>query len=140
MVWCTNTGLSGWGIAFYIDGILAPVLRLRRNVTYTFIVEAGNNATDPPNYHPFYITNSQDGGILLNQRMVGSHHSLCRCNNAHTLDLCYYSNQDFVSSNLNVIVINIILFVTQNNNEVVYAGFNVTTNTATAGKQLASWL
>ena len=76
---CTNTGLSGWGIAFHIDDILAPVLRLSRNVMYTFIVEAGNNATDSPNYHPFYITNSQDGGILLNQRMVGSHYNLCSC-------------------------------------------------------------
>jgi len=34
-------------------------------VTYTFIVEAGNDVTDGPNYHPFYITNSIDGGILL---------------------------------------------------------------------------
>ena len=34
-------------------------------MTYTFIVEAGNNRTDGPNYHPFYITDSKDGGILL---------------------------------------------------------------------------
>ncbi|XP_065916178.1 protein Skeletor, isoforms B/C-like [Dysidea avara] len=60
------TGLSGWGIALYIDNKLAPVLRLARNVTYTFIVEAGNNANEPPNYHPFYITNSLDGGIMTN--------------------------------------------------------------------------
>ena len=70
---CTTLGLSGWGIAFYIDGMLAPVLRLSRNVEYTFIVEAGNDPNDAPNYHPFYITSSQDGGILLNQGMqVGS--------------------------------------------------------------------
>ena len=62
-------GLSGWGIAFYIDGKLAPLLRLKRGVTYTFIVEAGDDPNDAPNYHPFYITNSQDGGILLNQGM-----------------------------------------------------------------------
>ncbi|XP_065916181.1 protein Skeletor, isoforms B/C-like [Dysidea avara] len=61
------TGLSGWGIALYIDNKLAPVLRLRRNVTYTFIVEAGNNETDLPNYHPFYITNSVNGGIMNTQ-------------------------------------------------------------------------
>ena len=60
-------GLSGWGIAFYIDDKLAPVLKLSRNVEYTFIVEAGNDPNDPPNYHPFYITNSQKGGILLNK-------------------------------------------------------------------------
>ena len=68
-------GLSGWGIAYYINDTLIPVLRLRRNVTYTFIVEAGNNVTDGPNYHPFYITDSKDGGILLDtpeDRMVSS--------------------------------------------------------------------
>ena len=58
-------GQSGWGIALFIDGMLAPVLRVRRNVTYTFIVEAGDDVNDGPNYHPFYITNSIDGGILL---------------------------------------------------------------------------
>ncbi|XP_065916176.1 protein Skeletor, isoforms B/C-like [Dysidea avara] len=59
------TGLSGWGIAYYIDNTLIPVLRVRRGVTYTFIVEAGDDVNDGPNYHPFYITNSIDGGILL---------------------------------------------------------------------------
>jgi len=59
------SGLSGWGIAYYINDILIPVLRLRRNVTYTFIVEAGNDPNDRTNYHPFYITDSKDGGILL---------------------------------------------------------------------------
>ena len=52
---------------------MIPVLRLRRNVTYTFIVEAGNDPNDGPNYHPFYITDSEDGGILLDSpedRMV----------------------------------------------------------------------
>ena len=62
-------------MALYIDNKLAPTLRLRRNMTYTFIVEAGNNATDPPNYHPFYITSSVDGGVMMNsasQRAVSS--------------------------------------------------------------------
>ena len=62
---CYSSGLSGWGIAYHIDNTLIPVLRVRRNVTYTFIVEAGNDVTDGPNFHPFYITNSIDGGILL---------------------------------------------------------------------------
>ena len=42
-------------------------------MTYTFIVEAGNDPADGPRFHPFYITNSIDGGILLDtpeQRMV----------------------------------------------------------------------
>ena len=59
------SGLSGWGIAYYINDTLVPVLKLRRNVTYIFIVEAGNDPNDGPNYHPFYITDSEDGGILL---------------------------------------------------------------------------
>ena len=52
---------------------MIPVLKLRRNMTYTFIVEAGNDPNDGPNYHPFYITDSIDGGILLDSpedRMV----------------------------------------------------------------------
>lgn len=72
----SHTGLSGWGIAYYIDNTLIPVLKLRRNVQYTFIVEAGNDPNDGPRYHPFYITNSIDGGILLDtpeQRMVNSY-------------------------------------------------------------------
>ena len=70
---CFHTGLSGWGIAYYIDDTLIPVLKLKRNVTYIFIVEAGNDPNDGPRFHPFYITNSEDGGILLDteeQRMV----------------------------------------------------------------------
>ena len=42
-------------------------------MTYTFIVEAGNDPNDGPRFHPFYITNSIDGGILLDtteQRLV----------------------------------------------------------------------
>ena len=42
-------------------------------MTYTFIIEAGDNPEDEPNYHPFYITDSEDGGILLDSpedRMV----------------------------------------------------------------------
>ena len=72
----THTGLSGWGIAYYINDTLIPVLRLRRNVTYTFIVEAGNDPNDGPRFHPFYITDSIDGGILLDtpeQRMVSNY-------------------------------------------------------------------
>ena len=60
-----SAGQSGWGIALFVDAMLAPVLRVRRGVMYTFIVEAGNNITDGANYHPVYITNSIDGGIML---------------------------------------------------------------------------
>ena len=62
---CCVSGLSGWGIAYYINDTMIPVLRLRRNLTYTFIVEAGNDPNYGLNNHPFYITESKDGGILL---------------------------------------------------------------------------
>ena len=92
----TAIELSGWGIAFYIDGKLAPLLKLRRNVTYTFIVEAGDDPNDAPNYHPFYITNSQDGGILLNQ---GMRVSKWLCN------LCSRNFFMIVTTHINVILI-----------------------------------
>ena len=58
-------GLSGWGIAYYVNDTLIPVLRVRRGVTYMFIVMAGNDVNDGPRYHSFYITDSIEGGILL---------------------------------------------------------------------------
>jgi len=79
---CYTVGLSGWGIAYYIDNTLIPVLRVRRNVTYTFIVEAGDDVNDGPNYHPFYITSSIDGGILLDtpeQRAVSIINIMYQC-------------------------------------------------------------
>ena len=42
-------------------------------MTYTFVVEAGNDPNDGPRFHPFYITDSDEGGILLDtpeDRMV----------------------------------------------------------------------
>ena len=60
------TGRAGWGIAWYLNGILIPELVVRRGNTYTFSVEGGNNPTNTGSYHPFYITNSRNGGRLLN--------------------------------------------------------------------------
>ena len=57
-------GRPGWGIAWYINGVLIPELVLQRGRTYTFIVEGGSDSTDPGNYHPFYITDSIEGGKL----------------------------------------------------------------------------
>jgi hypothetical protein len=33
-----------------------------RGKTYTFVIEGGNNKTNPANYHPFYITDDPIGG------------------------------------------------------------------------------
>ena len=68
------SGQPGWGIAWFINGLLVPELTLTRGENYTFRVFGGNNASIRASYHPFYITDSMSGGRLLNtaaQRMVG---------------------------------------------------------------------
>ena len=65
---CTySTGQAGWGIAWYINGTLVPELVVERGRTYTFLVHGGDNPDDDSNYHPFYITDSRNGGRLLNE-------------------------------------------------------------------------
>ena len=59
-------GQSGWGISWYVNGTLIPELVLTRGVTYTFIVEGGNDPSNLATYHPFYISNSINGGRLRN--------------------------------------------------------------------------
>ncbi|XP_072014296.1 uncharacterized protein [Amphiura filiformis] len=56
------TGIAGWGIAWYINDELIPILTLTRGVTYTFQVFGGNDRSFPASYHPFYITNDPVGG------------------------------------------------------------------------------
>ena len=62
----THIGRAGWGIAWFIDGTLIPELVVQRNETYTFVVYGGDDDSNPADYHPFYITDSQSGGRLLN--------------------------------------------------------------------------
>ena len=74
------TGQPGWGIAWYIDGLLVPQLTLTRGQNYTFRLFGGDddNIANRATYHPFYITDSKSGGRLLNspaQRMVHMHAS-----------------------------------------------------------------
>ncbi|XP_076750805.1 protein Skeletor, isoforms B/C isoform X2 [Xylocopa sonorina] len=57
------TGESAWGIAWYINSMLIPEITVERGKTYTFIVEGGNDKTNPARYHPFYITDSPEGGF-----------------------------------------------------------------------------
>lgn len=43
--------------------MLIPEIYVERGQTYTFIVEGGNDRTNPARYHPFYITDSSEGGF-----------------------------------------------------------------------------
>lgn len=56
------TGKVGWGIAWYINGLLIPELVVQRGKTYTFIVEGGNDPNHSSRRHPFYITDNAEGG------------------------------------------------------------------------------
>ncbi|XP_041477203.1 uncharacterized protein LOC121425249 [Lytechinus variegatus] len=56
------TGSVGWGIAWFINGLLIPELTLTRGKTYTFLVSGGDDPTLSANYHPFYITDDPSGG------------------------------------------------------------------------------
>ncbi|KAK2712009.1 hypothetical protein QYM36_010890 [Artemia franciscana] len=56
------TGHVGWGIAWYINGLLIPEITVVRGTTYTFVVEGGNNPDVAAKYHPFYITDDPEGG------------------------------------------------------------------------------
>lgn len=57
------TGIPSWGISWYLNDLLIPELYVERGETYTFIVEGGDNPSQRARYHPFYITNSEEGGI-----------------------------------------------------------------------------
>ena len=59
-------GQAGWGIAWYINNTIVPELVVERGRTYTFLVYGGAVPADSSNYHPFYITDSVNGGRLLN--------------------------------------------------------------------------
>lgn len=56
------TGQSGWGIAWWINEELIPVLHVERGTEYTFHVEGGTDPENSAHYHPFYITDSSKGG------------------------------------------------------------------------------
>lgn len=51
------------GLAWYINGYLAPDLFLRRGLTYSFKVRGGNNPHSPEYYHPLVITDEPHGGF-----------------------------------------------------------------------------
>ncbi|XP_076241241.1 DM13 and DOMON_DOH domain-containing protein skeletor isoform X1 [Calliopsis andreniformis] len=56
------TGHVGWGISWYINGLLIPEINVVRGKKYSFVVEGGENPDIPARYHPFYITDDPVGG------------------------------------------------------------------------------
>ena len=52
----------GWGIAWYINGLMIPEIHVVRGKTYTFVIEGGNDPDQTAAYHPFYITDDPEGG------------------------------------------------------------------------------
>ncbi|XP_070540793.1 protein Skeletor, isoforms B/C-like isoform X1 [Ptychodera flava] len=58
------TDQVSWGIAWYINGKLIPVLELLVGHNYTFIVEGGDDDSNTAQYHPFYITDDPIGGYI----------------------------------------------------------------------------
>ncbi|KAJ2941635.1 hypothetical protein O0L34_g14691 [Tuta absoluta] len=56
-------GHPSWGIAWYINDQLIPEIYVERGKTYTFFVEGGNDSTNPAKFHPFYISDSSEGGF-----------------------------------------------------------------------------
>ncbi|XP_041985351.1 protein Skeletor, isoforms B/C isoform X2 [Aricia agestis] len=56
------TGHVGWGISWYINGLLIPEIYVVRGRQYTFVAEGGSNPDVPAQYHPFYITDDPVGG------------------------------------------------------------------------------
>nr|XP_023024529.1 protein Skeletor, isoforms D/E-like [Leptinotarsa decemlineata] len=56
------TGHVGWGISWYINGLLIPEINVVRGKTYTFVVEGGLDPEVSAKYHPFYITDDPIGG------------------------------------------------------------------------------
>lgn len=56
------TGNVGWGISWFINGLLIPEVTLVRGETYTFVVEGGQDPDRPSRYHPFYLTDDPEGG------------------------------------------------------------------------------
>ncbi|XP_023290274.1 protein Skeletor, isoforms B/C [Orussus abietinus] len=58
------TGHVGWGISWYINGLLIPEIHVVRGRKYTFVVEGGQDSEIPARYHPFYVTDDPVGGFL----------------------------------------------------------------------------
>lgn len=58
------TGSASSGLVWYINGLMAPTLFVKRGRTYTFRIEGGNNPQNARYYHPLYITDDPLGGLI----------------------------------------------------------------------------
>ncbi|XP_067139649.1 protein Skeletor, isoforms B/C-like [Centruroides vittatus] len=56
------TGKPTPGVVWYVNGLLAPEIYVKRGKKYTFKVEGGNNPYNARYYHPLYITDDPHGG------------------------------------------------------------------------------
>lgn len=50
------------GLVWYINGLMSPILYVRRGVTYSFKVEGGSDPTNLRFYNPLYLTTDANGG------------------------------------------------------------------------------
>ena len=50
------------GLVWYINGLMSPILYVRRGVTYSFKVEGGSDPTNLRYYNPLYLTTDPNGG------------------------------------------------------------------------------
>ncbi|XP_063238063.1 LOW QUALITY PROTEIN: protein Skeletor, isoforms B/C-like [Bacillus rossius redtenbacheri] len=57
------TGMTTTGLVWYINGLLAPELWLRRGLTYSFRVLGGNNPHSAEYYHPLIVTDEPHGAL-----------------------------------------------------------------------------
>ena len=57
---------------WYINDTIIPVLRVTRGNKYTFLVYGGRNINEISSYHPFYLTNREDGGRIANSASLVS--------------------------------------------------------------------
>ena len=73
-----------------MNGILIPELVVTRGSEYTFIVEGGTDENSLNRYHPFYITDSINGGRLQNSQELRDVCMCALCVHVHCVYACVY--------------------------------------------------
>ncbi|CAG9821964.1 unnamed protein product [Phaedon cochleariae] len=57
------TGHASTALSWYVNGLLAPEIWLRRGLSYAFRVRGGNDPHSPEHYHPLVLTDEPYGGF-----------------------------------------------------------------------------
>jgi DOMON domain len=57
------TKTISWGIAWYLNDFLIPVVEMRRGTKYTFMISGGNTPQSNSEFHPMYLSTSPSGGF-----------------------------------------------------------------------------